>query len=337
VVETVIAEKTQESLATFTPQATATPQPTFTSTVAPILPTNTPKQAATAVPLPCNWAQYVEDVTVEDGEVFNPGETFNKVWRLKNIGTCTWTTDYNLVYVEGDRMGGAKAVPLTHNVKPGQTIDVGVFLTAPDAKGDYQGFWMLRDDDGYRFGIGANYDIAFWVEIRVKGGAVSYTTPFDFADNYCLAEWTNAHDPVPCPGNTNSDAGFAVYVAKPYLEKNYKEDEPAIYVYPEIVKNGIITGEFPEITIQDGDHFKAVIGCMADSEDCKVTFKLEYSADGGSITSLGSWTETYDGAKTTIDLDLSSLKDQDVAFFFTVSAAGQPIDDNAFWLSPRIE
>lgn len=45
----------------------------------------------------CDWAQFITDVTVPDGTKYEPGETFEKTWRLKNIGTCTWTISYSLV------------------------------------------------------------------------------------------------------------------------------------------------------------------------------------------------------------------------------------------------
>ena len=38
----------------------------------------------------CDWAQFITDVTVPDGAKYEPGATFKKTWRLKNIGTCTW-------------------------------------------------------------------------------------------------------------------------------------------------------------------------------------------------------------------------------------------------------
>ncbi|NIP41529.1 MAG: hypothetical protein GWN00_05010, partial [Aliifodinibius sp.] len=35
-----------------------------------------------------------------------PRTAFTKVWRLQNVGTCTWTADYDMVFISGDRMGG---------------------------------------------------------------------------------------------------------------------------------------------------------------------------------------------------------------------------------------
>ncbi|MCE1254907.1 MAG: hypothetical protein LWX83_15340, partial [Anaerolineae bacterium] len=70
------------------PTATRTP-PTFVLTYV----TATPSPS----PVPCNWVRFVSDVSVPDGSAFNPGQVFIKTWRLQNIGTCTWTSDYELV------------------------------------------------------------------------------------------------------------------------------------------------------------------------------------------------------------------------------------------------
>src|SRR5271157_1067465 len=55
----------------------------------------------------CNWAQFVADVTVPDGTTLAPGATFTKTWRLENIGNCTWTTSYALVFSSGSAMGAS--------------------------------------------------------------------------------------------------------------------------------------------------------------------------------------------------------------------------------------
>ena len=46
----------------------------------------------------CDQAQFVSDLTAPDGAAFAPGAAFTKTWRLANIGTCTWTSAYNLVW-----------------------------------------------------------------------------------------------------------------------------------------------------------------------------------------------------------------------------------------------
>ncbi|MEE8567295.1 MAG: NBR1-Ig-like domain-containing protein, partial [Anaerolineales bacterium] len=81
------------------PLASATlPEPSSTPTITP---TATPDKAS------CDRAEYVSDVTIVDDTTFTPGATFTKVWRMRNVGTCTWTNSYALVFVDGEQMNGA--------------------------------------------------------------------------------------------------------------------------------------------------------------------------------------------------------------------------------------
>jgi hypothetical protein len=158
---------------------TATPVP---ATSTPIRPTNT------AVPTAyCDWVAFVKDVTIPDGTQLSAGEVFVKTWRLQNRGTCTWTSDYMLVYTSGDQMGSTTAVRLPGNVAPGQTVDVSVTLTAPAVNGYQRSYWMLRNPSGALFGSGNKANEAFYVEIKVKAelphgtvsGALCYPSEFN--------------------------------------------------------------------------------------------------------------------------------------------------------------
>src|SRR5512143_2041167 len=101
-----------------------------TATPTTIVPTRTPIPTSTPFSY-CNWIKFVKDVSVPDGSVFAPGETFTKTWRLQNAGTCGWTTDTKLVFVSGAQMSGPSAAALPGYVAPGQMVDVSVTLTAP--------------------------------------------------------------------------------------------------------------------------------------------------------------------------------------------------------------
>ena len=159
------------------------------STATPIAPTSTPiRPTNTAVPTTyCDWVAFVKDVTIPDGTQLTVGETFTKTWRLQNRGTCTWTTDYMLVYTSGDQMGSTTAVRLPGNVPPGQTVDVSVTLTAPAVNGYQRSYWMLRNPSGALFGSGVKANEAFYVEIKVRNelphgtvsGALCYPSEFN--------------------------------------------------------------------------------------------------------------------------------------------------------------
>jgi hypothetical protein len=131
------------------PTATFTavpPPPTPLATVA--LPTMTPSATPTSN---CDNAQFVTDVTYPDNTVVTAGQTMAKTWRIKNIGTCSWTPSYAIVFFSGEQMSGPATQAFTGNVNPGQTIDITVNLTAPSSNGVHTGYWKLRNAAGVTF------------------------------------------------------------------------------------------------------------------------------------------------------------------------------------------
>lgn len=154
-------------------------QPTLPAPVVqPTQPSQQPAQAVqptpippTAVQIPCDRASFVKDVTISDGAKLKAGETFNKTWTLKNNGSCPWTSGYSLVFERGDQMGAAATNFTAAAINPGQSVDVTVTMTAPAKPGTYQGFFMLKNAAGRKFGIGDKADQAFWVKIVVEGAA----------------------------------------------------------------------------------------------------------------------------------------------------------------------
>jgi len=137
-----------------TPSPSATPVPTITQT-------STPTEVC------FDKAEFVKDITVPDGTLFSPGDKFVKTWRLRNVGTCTWTELYQLVFVGGDPMGGASSTPISEVVPQGETIDLSISLTAPTSNGNFQSLWQLQNPNGVKFGIGEKAQKPFWVKINV--------------------------------------------------------------------------------------------------------------------------------------------------------------------------
>ena len=109
--------------------------------------------------------------TVPDGTTFSPGAAFTKTWRLKNVGSCTWTTSYKLVYYSGEQMSAPTTVNLPWSATWGQTVDISVNMVAPTTAGKYRGFWILANANGQFFGIGTAASNPIWVEINVAGEA----------------------------------------------------------------------------------------------------------------------------------------------------------------------
>lgn len=164
--KTLVAETvTAASHPTEGPSATATSSPSATFTATQASPT------ATSKVVPCNLASFVQDVTVPDNTIMDPNELFTKTWRLKNVGTCTWTSGYDAVFDSGDQMGGPAEQQLTAGtVAPGQTIDLSIDMKAPGSAGTYKGNWKLREPGGVIFGLSTG---PFWVQIKVGAGPVT--------------------------------------------------------------------------------------------------------------------------------------------------------------------
>ena len=309
-----------------------------TPTATPVMPTATPTASATATAtatsIPCDRAQFIQDVTVPDGTAFLPGAQFTKVWRIKNSGSCTWNTSYGVVFDGGDRMSSYNVNALPGLVAPGQTIDIQLILSAPVKSGHYRSYWKLVNSAGRNFGIGANADKSFWADIYVM--AVNGNYDFDFAAHICAATWRSSAGNLPCPGDKNSPAGSAILLQDPTLETGKHENEATLWTRPQETSSGWISGAYPSYTVKPGDHFMADIGCLEDSQGCDVTFTLDYQVEGKAVKNLGAWREKYDGTITRVDVDLSALAGKSVHFILGVTNNGKPNRANAFWLVPSI-
>lgn len=181
--QTIEAILTQD--ATQKPSTTTPSSPTVTITP-PILPgTATPSATPTRTSLPTSTSPVTQcdqaapgvpiDVTIPDDTKMQPGQTFTKVWRLQNSGTCNWTKNYSVAVFSGEAMGAPTSVPMPSNVAPGQSVDISVDLVAPQTAGTYQGNWKLRNATGTWFGIGPGGASPFWVRIVVTSSSTTQT------------------------------------------------------------------------------------------------------------------------------------------------------------------
>jgi len=123
--------------------------PTATATLAttPVLPTVIPTATVAAC---VDNAVFVADVTVPDGTLLAPAQTFNKIWRVRNTG-CPWSAGYQLVHVGGEAMSATRIFALPETAT-GATADLLVPMTAPTVPGLHNGTWRLRNPRGVIFG-----------------------------------------------------------------------------------------------------------------------------------------------------------------------------------------
>ena len=95
---------------------------------------------------------FVADLTVPDNTVFPSGARFDKVWQVRNTGTCTWEAGYQLVFISGERMSAPEGQVITGTIGPGQTANITLTLAAPAAPKVYTGVWQLANPSGQPFG-----------------------------------------------------------------------------------------------------------------------------------------------------------------------------------------
>ncbi len=312
--------------------------PSLTPLLPPTLQSPTPTRtlvAPTRTPVSyCNWAVFVKDISVPDGTFFQPGEQFIKTWRLKNIGTCTWTTSYGLVFLRGDNMNGVATTTLTAKVKPGQTIDVSVELTAPLETGSYRGYWMLRNKTGDIFGLGPTASDPFYVDIKVTDPMRKI---YDFSFDYCNAVWRSGAGILSCPGDSGSKLGYVRFIKNPQLENGQIFRGPGLQMVPQRTPNGYLQGTYPPFTVQKGDRFRALINCQYLADGCDAIFRLDYRVGDGPIINIWKYGEVFEGKYYPVDTDLSVLAGQTVKFILSVQANGPAAPDRLIWAGPRID
>lgn len=330
-----------ETLGAMSTQGAVTVAPLTSPTVTLSIPTftSTPIAFETFTSVPpiqpvsrCDAASFITDVTFPDGSTVSRGTSFTKIWRIRNTGTCTWSTSYALVFDSGEKFGAPNAISMPASIEPGKTVDLAVPLTAPNKDGRYRGYWKLRNTSGVLFGVGASGQENIYVDVNVSGYTI---TGYDLAANFCEASWRNGSDNLPCPGTDGDNQGFVLFLDAPKMEDGNVRGK-GLLTRPQNIKDGLIVGKYPAIAVQSGDRFQALIGCLNKADDCNVIFKLEYQIGKEAIKPLGQWAEAYEGQYYPIDIDLSALRGQKVKFILTVYANGSSHEDYGLWVNPRI-
>ncbi len=318
----------------------ATPGGGQTSTFTPS-PSSTPPQP-TAVPtsfqplvLPCNLGEFVADLTYPDNSLVYPGETMLKTWTVRNGGTCTWTSGYELIFDSGDRLESRRQVFIGKNVSPNTFADLSLTFIAPREPGKVQSFWLLRSDKGEVFGMGVTRDQPLYLRVFVRDS--NPDVAFDLVTAVCTARWRSRSGTLPCLGDPAASSGSITVLDAPQLEDGRTEDEPALWTRPGTLTGAFISGVYPPYLVQTGDHFVADVGCLATFETCRVSYSVGY-LEGGSAAerSLVSFEETFDKKLTRIDLDLSALAGKEIQLVLTVRNLGRADQAQPFWLVPAV-
>ena len=141
--------------------------PTSLPAITPTRPaaTSSPTTAAPTTSAACtDAAAFVADVTIPDFSHLDQREAFTKTWRVKNVGTCTWTADYKAMYSRGDALGAPTSIALSETA-PGATLDISADMAAPSADGKFEIIYQLTNAAGNAMPIDAGDSL--WAIITV--------------------------------------------------------------------------------------------------------------------------------------------------------------------------
>lgn len=124
---------------------------------------------ATDKPLPetaCSPdAAFVRDVNIPPGTAFPPGVPREKVWQVRNNGSCAWGEGYRLVLRDGQPLSSPERVDVVPTAAGG-LAELRLSFQVPGEPGIYSSTWQLRAPDGQFFG--PTLTLSITVEAQVE-------------------------------------------------------------------------------------------------------------------------------------------------------------------------
>jgi hypothetical protein len=272
-----------------------------------------------------------------DATQVGPGQAVERVWRVRNTGTCTWTPEYELIPIEGSSFG-VSLFPLEGTVAPGEEANLRLAFPAPATPGFFAGGWALRNPTGALLGAGSRP-----LRIRLNVGPPlpePTRVVYGFFDHMCEARWvaaspTRAGRLLPCPGYDLDAGGFIAWVETPRFSNGATEDEPGLILHPPSEDGGLISGTFPAYSVEPGDQLRVLLGCSAGPSGCHARCQINIR-EGDTLSPIAEWTiDEADGVRN-LGIDLSFLVGRSVAFVLAVDADGLGASDATLWITPSI-
>ncbi|NPA26320.1 MAG: hypothetical protein GXO36_01795 [Chloroflexi bacterium] len=264
------------------------------------------------LPTSCtNVALFVEENMVPAPYPVPAGAAFRKSWRVRNGGTCAWTTDYRLRVVEHTWPEMARDVPLPDIVWPGEDVVIELPGTAPSIPGFYSVAWKFRAPNGETFGLGYQGDGLLWLRIYVPEIPASFElgepvwTDLDGKIAYwllpqyetCVVPDPNSDDPedtitIRCVSLTNRDGHLLVRVLHPVVR-----DRWFLSTHPPI-RNGYLEGTFEILSAcDDDDRYGFIVRSPKPNQGvivevaCARRYRI-YQWRSGAFDALRPWTFT---------------------------------------------
>jgi hypothetical protein len=324
--------------------ALATPTPTPR-------PGDTPSPSLT--PTPClDASEFAGDVTAPDGTRLEPGQVFTKTWRIKNIGTCVWGSDYELDFVDGDPMGGPASIRLSGPARNSETVEVSVQLKAPQEAGSYRSQWQLRDAQGQPFGTKPYISIMVSPTLTPTPGFIPIvisTEPQYLLNFASQAIWTNGDgvgglwlDSYPDASNAQAPLGFAALVPSDRILASGKAvgSRAILATHPQFVPNGEIKGSFLLKLPPRGAEFAATLEFLSGATQSDGVHVQVWWLDVSQGGSLGmKLAEANVGPKSppvNLSADLGQFGEQTGQLQLVISAGKTSGEDWLTWRDMKV-
>jgi hypothetical protein len=202
-------------------------------------------------------AQFLRDITIQDGAFCMGNQTIQKTWALRNNGDHAWPAGCKLLFVKGELCPSSQEPIELGSVAPGDPVHVSVNITIPATPGRYTGYYRLSGPAG-------NFGPRFWVDLIAVAD-----TPEQAPEQKVMGQAENEWAEVPHTSRSQSqswrrgpvpDAEPIVSVAqadRPHssqsrVDRTYTNKGPVIAPYASEGKGDAYTatkkGEYTKIT-----------------------------------------------------------------------------------------
>jgi hypothetical protein len=132
---------------------------------------NIPPSPPSGPVIPGDRSRFITDVTIPDGTIVRPNQTFEKVWEIQNAGTVMWRNRYlrreDLPVTPG-KCRTPDRIPVGDTL-PNERIKISVTVTAPSVPGTCMVKWKMVDAQG-RYLFPTSRPIYFLVHVEGRAG-----------------------------------------------------------------------------------------------------------------------------------------------------------------------
>jgi hypothetical protein len=139
--------------------------PTFSTPE--VTPTTTTLSSQANLVSTTDRASFVSE-TYPDNSVLKPGESFVKIFEIKNVGASTWTTSYALFLdsaPQNETLGSPTQIQFPQETPPGKNLSIQLSLVAPATTGTYTVYWALKNDRGETIPVDGSNNV--WAKIMI--------------------------------------------------------------------------------------------------------------------------------------------------------------------------